>query len=47
MNKKQKKTLIRIIVSFVLIVVISILCKFVDINKYIQLAMYVLSLIHI
>lgn len=40
MNKKQKKTLIRIIVSFVLIVVISILCKLVDINKYIQLAMY-------
>ena len=40
MNKKQKKTLIRIIVSFVLIVVISILCKLVDINKYIQLVMY-------
>ena len=40
MNKKQKKTLVRIIVSFVLIVVISVLCKFVDINKYIQLALY-------
>ena len=40
MNKKQKKTLIRIIVSFVLIVVISILCKLVDINKYIQLVIY-------
>lgn len=40
MTKKQKKVLIRIIVSAVLLAAIMITTKFVEINKWIQLALY-------
>lgn len=40
MTKKQKKVLIRIIVSAVLLVAIMITTKFVEINKWIQLVLY-------
>lgn len=40
MTKKQKKVLIRIIVSAVLLAAIMITTKFVEINKWIQLVLY-------
>lgn len=40
MTKKQKKVLIRIIVSAVLLATIMIITKLVDINKWIQFALY-------
>lgn len=40
MTKKQKKVLIRIIVSAVLLAAIMIITKLVDINKWIQLVFY-------
>ena len=40
MTKKQKKVLIRIIVSAVLLAAIMITTKLVDINKWIQLVLY-------
>ena len=40
MTKKQKKVLIRIIVSAVLLAGIMIITKLVDINKWIQFALY-------
>lgn len=40
MTKKQKKVLIRIIVSAVLLAAIMIITKLVDINKWIQLVLY-------
>lgn len=40
MTKKQKKVLIRIIVSAVLLAGIMIITKFVEINKWIQFALY-------
>ena len=40
MTKKQKKVLIRIIVSAVLLAGIMIITKLVEINKWIQLALY-------
>lgn len=40
MTKKQKKVLIRIIVSAVLLAAIMIITKLVDINKWIQFALY-------
>ena len=40
MTKKQKKVLIRIIVSAVLLAGIMITTKLVEINKWIQLALY-------
>mgnify|MGYP000756110241 CR=1 FL=1 len=43
MNKKQKKVLIRIIVAVALLIVLS----FVPAEGWLQLALYMLSLIHI
>ena len=40
MTKKQKKVLIRIIVSAVLLAAIMIITKLVEINKWIQLVLY-------
>lgn len=40
MNKKQKKVLLRIIISFVLIVLVTVIDKFTDINKWIMAVMY-------
>ena len=40
MTKKQKKVLIRIIVSAVLLAGIMIITKLVEINKWIQLVLY-------
>ena len=40
MTKKQKKVLIRIIVSAVLLAAIMITTKLVEINKWIQLVLY-------
>lgn len=45
MTKKQKKVLIRIIVSAVLLAGIMIITKLVEINKWIQFALFVPYLI--
>lgn len=42
MNKKQKKVLIRIIVSAVLLAAIKVLCSYVQINTYLQLLLYLI-----
>lgn len=42
MNKKQKKVLIRIIVSAVLLATIKVLCSYVQINTYLQLLLYLI-----
>ena len=42
MTKKQKKMLIRIIVSAVLIVALKILGSFVEINRYLEFALYMI-----
>lgn len=40
MTKKQKKVLIRIIVSAILIIALKILGKFVTLNSYLEFALY-------
>ena len=40
MNKKQKKVLVRIIVSAVLVVALTVLFKFVEVGKWIQAVLY-------
>lgn len=42
MNKKQKKVLRRIIISAVLITAVSVLCALVEVNKYIQIVLYLI-----
>lgn len=42
MNKKQKKVLYRIIIAAILITLVSVLCAFVQINKYVQIVLYLI-----
>ena len=42
MTKKQKKMLIRIIVSAVLIVALKVVGSFVEINRYLEFALYMI-----
>lgn len=42
MNKKQKKVLIRIIISAILVIILSVLFKFVELNIWIQAVLYLI-----
>ncbi len=42
MNKKQKKVLIRIIISAVLVITLSVLFKFIELNVWIQCVLYLI-----
>ena len=42
MNKKQKKVLIRIIISAILVIILSVLFKFVELNVWIQAVLYLI-----
>ena len=42
MTKKQKKMLIRIIVSALLIVALKVVGSFVEINRYLEFALYMI-----
>ena len=42
MNKKQKKVLVRIIVSIVLLIALTILTRLVELNRWIELVLYMI-----
>ena len=42
MNKKQKKVLVRIIVSIVLLIALTILTRRVELNRWIELVLYMI-----
>ena len=42
MNKKQRKTLCRIIISVVLLALVSTACHFIDVNKYVEAMLFLM-----
>ena len=42
MNKKQKKVLVRIIVSIVLLIALAIVTRMVELNQWIELVLYMI-----